>query len=190
MQYADPGGQGGLRRQTNCRLAARATAGLAACRAWPRHLGRRARWCPPALSQSTNTQKALAYSRCMRSHGVSRYPDPASSGAIPKVSAQQLGVSGAQLQAAQRDCQHLVPNGGQPTPAALQQSWTDFLKFAQCMRGHGVSSWPDPTRYPAHPDRPYFDLQRAGIDLNSPQISAKIHGCLPLLHGNNPQHLG
>jgi hypothetical protein len=144
-----------------------------------------------ALSQLTTVQTALAYARCMRSHGVPKYPDPTTSGALPKESPQQLGVSNEQFQIAARDCQHLLPNvGGGPTPAALQQSWSDFLKFAQCMRRHGVSNWPDPTRYPAHPERPYFDLQRAGIDPNSPSISTRIHACLPLLHGTNPQHLG
>ena len=143
-----------------------------------------------ALSQSTTTQKALAYSRCLRSHGVPKFPDPNSSGVLPKETPQQLGVSSSQLQTAQTACRSLLPNGGSgPTPAALQQSWSDFLKFARCMRSHGVSNWPDPTRYPPHPDRPYFNLP-AGIDLNSPQVSTKIHECLPLLHGNNPQRLG
>ena len=143
-----------------------------------------------ATSQSTAVQKALAFSRCMRAHGVSNFPDPTSTGVIPKESVQQLGVSNSQLQAAQTACQRLLPNGGQPTPAALQQSWSYFLRFAQCMRHHGVQSWPDPTRYPQHPDRPYFDLQHAGIDPNAPQIISKIRLCLPLLHGTNPQHLG
>jgi hypothetical protein len=147
---------------------------------------------PGALSEQANTQKALAYSRCMRAHGVRNWPDPEANGngVFPKRTAQQLGVSSAQLEAAQRACQELLPNGGQPTAAALQQSWSDFLKFAQCMRRHGVSNWPDPTRYPQHPDRPYFDLQRAGIDPSSPRVTAKIDVCLPLLHGTNPQHLG
>jgi hypothetical protein len=143
-----------------------------------------------AGSQTTAVQQALAFSRCMRSHGVPKFPDPTSSGAIPKESLQQLGVSSSQLQAAQRACQRLLPNGGQPTPAALQRSWSNFLRFAQCMRRHGVESWPDPTRYPRHPDRPYFDLQRAGIDPNAPKITTEIRACLPLLHGTNPQHLG
>jgi hypothetical protein len=144
-----------------------------------------------ALSQSANTQKALAYARCMRSHGVPNWPDPIahSNGVLPKRSPQQIGVSSSALHAAETGCGHLLPNGGGPTPAALQQSWTDFLKFAQCMRRHGVTNWPDPTRYPQHPDRPYFDLP-AGIDPNSPQLSPEIHTCPPLLHGNNPQHFG
>ncbi len=35
----------------------------------------------------------VAFSRCMRSNGVTNYPDPDSSGVIPKESSQQLGVS-------------------------------------------------------------------------------------------------
>lgn len=37
-------------------------------------------------SQATNTQKALSYARCMRSHGVPSFPDPTTSGVYPKVS--------------------------------------------------------------------------------------------------------
>ena len=134
--------------------------------------------------------RQLAFSRCMRSHGVLNFPDPTSDGAIPKVALQQLGVSSSQFETAQTVCLHLLPNGGQPTRAALQRSWNDFRAFARCMRSHGVPTWPDPTRYPQHPERPTFDLQAAGIDANSSQITPKIHECEPLLRGNNPQHLG
>ena len=58
-------------------------------------------------SQSTNTQKALAYSRCMRSHGVPSYPDPTSNGVIPKVSSEEL--NSPQFRAAARACQRLLP---------------------------------------------------------------------------------
>jgi hypothetical protein len=127
----------------------------------------------------------------MRSHGVRNFPDPSSNGQIPKKTPQQLGVSSSRYQAAQRACAHLLPNGGSgPSQAALQQSWSDDLKFARCMRSHGVPNWPDPTRYPRHPERPYFNLTAAGIDPASPQIIPEIHACLHLLHGNNPQHLG
>jgi len=75
-----------------------------------------------ASSQSSNTQKALAYSRCMRSHGVLNFPDPNSSGAFPKVSAQQLGVSSTAFQAAQNHCRYLLPNGGSgPSQTQTQQ---------------------------------------------------------------------
>lgn len=140
---------------------------------------------------SPNVQKLLAFSRCMRSHGVSNWPDPNSSGQFPKRRLEHLGVSNSGLQAAQTACRHLLPNGGNgPTPAQLAQSWSDFLKFARCMRSHGVRNWPDPTRYAPHPERPYFNLSAAGINPSAPQIVTKIHQCLYLLHGNNPQRLG
>jgi hypothetical protein len=144
-----------------------------------------------SLAASTHENGALAFARCMRSHGVPNFPDPNSSGGFPKATLRQLAASNPHYQAAQRACAHLLPNGGSgPTQAQLQQSWSDELKFARCMRSHGVSNWPDPTRYPQHPDRPYFNLSAAGIDPNSPHIMTKIHKCLYLLHGNNPQHLG
>jgi hypothetical protein len=108
-----------------------------------------------------------------------------------KETPQQLGVSSPAFQTAVGACNHLLPNGDSgPTQAALQQSWSDFRSFARCMRRHGVENWPDPTRYPQHPERPTFALQTSGIDLSSPEVTTKIHACVPLLHGNNPQRLG
>jgi hypothetical protein len=141
-------------------------------------------------AESTSSQQ-LAFSRCLRSHGVLTFPDPTSSGGIPKETPQQLGVTSSQFQSAESACVHLLPNGGSgPTAAELRQSWSDMANFARCMRSHGVPTWPDPTRYPPHPERPTFDLQPVGIDPSSPQISARITDCEPLLHGNNPQRLG
>jgi hypothetical protein len=141
-------------------------------------------------THSSQQTGALAFSHCMRSHRLPSYPDPNSSGELVKETPEQLGVSSSQFLTARNACVHLLPGGGQPTRAELQQSWSDFLTFARCMRRHGVPNWPDPTRYPQHPERPTFELEPLGIDLNSPQINTRIHECEPLLHGNNPQHLG
>ncbi len=126
----------------------------------------------------------------MRSHGVPRFPDPASGRGVPKELPQQLGVAAARFDAAEGTCGRLLPNGGAPTAPALAQSWSDFRSFARCMRRHGVSDWPDPSRYPRHPERPTFDLQSARIDPSTPQVTAKIRACAPLLHGTDPQRLG
>ena len=129
-----------------------------------------------ALSQSTNTQKALAYSRCMRSHGVPNFPDPNSSGAFPKISPQQLGVSSTVFQAAQNHCRYLLPNGGSgPSQTQVQQIMNGMLKFAQCMRSHGVSNWPDPVVDAGGNPEFYLDGR---INQNSPQIKSKIHDCV------------
>ena len=67
---------------------------------------------PPGGPGSSTSTSGVAYSACMRSHGVPSFPDPGTSGSLPKADAQQLGVSGSQLVAAQRVCRHLLPNTG------------------------------------------------------------------------------
>ena len=144
----------------------------------------------PNAGGPANSPSAVAYSHCMRSHGVPNYPDPDSSGVLPKVSAQELGVSSSQLQEARRACQNLLPNtGGALTanslrqceltgdcPQALvQQALNDGRKFAQCMRSHGVPNWPDPTI--GRGGAPFFNGTAHGIDDHAPQIRTKIQEC-------------
>ncbi len=121
---------------------------------------------------STNSQ-LLAFSNCIRSHGVPNFPDPDSSGAIPKMTPQQLGVSTSQFQAAQSACAYLL----QPTQAQVQQVMSGMLAFARCMRSHGVPNWPDPTT--GSNGQPLFDIP--GIDPNSPQVSTAANECTQLL---------
>jgi hypothetical protein len=139
------------------------------------------------------TASAVGFSRCMRSRGVPNYPDPTSSGALPKTSPQQLGVSSSRFQAAQAACQHLIPDSGliQQTqqcmltgncPQALvQQILTAERKFARCMRAHGVPNWPDPSI--DSEGRPVFLVSRAGVDAHAPQIRAKSDVCERLTDG-------
>jgi len=120
--------------------------------------------------KSTNSQ-LLAFARCMRSKGVSDYPDPTSSG-LPKETFQQLGVTSSRFQAAQNACQHLLPNGGHgPTQAEVQQVKAQGLKFAQCMRHHGVAL-SDPASTGRIPDP-----ASVGIDQGSPQFQAANQAC-------------
>ena len=85
----------------------------------------------------------LAFSGCMRSHGVSKFPDPDSSGFPPKKSLQQLGVSNSQFQAAQRSCRHLLPNGGRaPSESEQLQVTATARLFSRCVRAHGVAELP------------------------------------------------
>jgi hypothetical protein len=120
----------------------------------------------------------LAFSQCMRSHGLTNFPDPASNGSIPKETAQQLGVSNSQYDAAQRACAHLLPNSGGLSQAEIRQAWSGMRNFAGCMRSHGVSNWPDPADDGT--GRPVFYLQNR-IDANAPQIVTEIHACVHLI---------
>jgi hypothetical protein len=128
---------------------------------------------PPAASARQNG--ALAFSRCMRSHGVSQFPDPGSSGAIPKVTLQQLGVGSSQFQAAQTACVSLL----EPTNTQVQQTLSGMLDFARCMRSHGVHNWPDPTT--DSDGQAVFDL-RGRVKPDTPQMDTKSGRCAHLLH--------
>lgn len=123
----------------------------------------------------------LAFTHCMRTHGVRNFPDPSSDGKLPHFSAQQLGLSDSQLHADEGPCVHLLPNGGAPTQAEQQQLQSQALEFARCMRSHGMPNWPDPTT-----DRPghwgFFNLPADRIDLGSPQVRAKVRECDSLVH--------
>jgi hypothetical protein len=129
----------------------------------------------PSSSASTGP---LAFSACMRSHGVPNFPDPGSNGSIPKQTAQQLGVSSSRYQTAQTACAQLLPNSGGLSQADIQRSWNGTRNFARCMRNHGVSNWPDPADDGT--GSPVFYLQNK-IDANAPQIVTQIHACQHLI---------
>jgi len=146
---------------------------------------------PAAAAGATQASSAVAYSRCLRSHGVPDYPDPAGNGSLPKTSAQALGVSSSQFQAAQRACQPELPaatsaqqqarqclQAGDCPQALVQQMLAADRRFAACMRSHGVPGWPDPTL--DSEGRPVFNLVPAGIShaaTHSPPISNKLAEC-------------
>ncbi len=142
----------------------------------------------PNAGGSASSPSAVAFSACMRSHGVPNFPDPGSSGVLPKTSAQQLRVSSSQFNAAQSACQHLLPTtGGSLTASSLQQCYlagvcpqalvqhalTAGRQFSQCMRSHGVPNWPDPSV--DSEGRPLFNIN---VPRPAPsQVSTAISEC-------------
>jgi hypothetical protein len=115
----------------------------------------------------------------MRSHGIPDFPDPSSDGQIPKEKILQLRVSGSRLQAAQVACQRLWPYQA-PSQAQQRQQLTGYLKFAQCMRSHGVPKFPDPTNSGGHVEF-VISISADGFDPHSSQILAKAHECQHVL---------
>lgn len=149
---------------------------------------------PAAQSGSTTTTQSaaggpaakgdpVAFSHCMRAHGVPRFPDPKSNGVIPKVGLQQLGVSGSRFQAARSACGHLLPSSGESSPAGVQQVMDALSRFARCVRARGVSHWPDPLAEsdPGQPGTPGFPREMPGVDQNAPQVESAMHACQHLL---------
>jgi hypothetical protein len=161
-------------------IAAATLALLAACSGSPSSSG------SPNAGGSASSPSAVAYSDCMRSHGVPDFTDPPSGGGIPKGSAQQFGVSTSQFTAAVAACAHLVPatggsiqlceTTGECPQAVVQQALNIMRRYARCIRSHGVPNFPDPTV--DSQGRPGFNLVPIHrTDWNSPQIQNQIYEC-------------
>jgi hypothetical protein len=157
------GGRG--RRQAGVLAAAMAVAALlaAACGGGS-----------PAMTASSGGspyQKALAYAQCMRSHGDLLWPDPDSQGNFVIDNPDILNG----YQPANNACKKLAPPVGL-TEGEQQQKITGELKYAGCMRSHGITNFPDPKSGE-------FGFNLSGVDINSPQYQSAQQACLSLLPG-------
>jgi hypothetical protein len=123
----------------------------------------------------------LAFSACMRSHGVSNFPDP-TTGSNGQAQVQITpGTSGIDpnspaYQAAYRACQSLLPAGKTSGGSVSSTVRAEYLRYAGCMRSHGISNYPDPTF-----NGNSVNLGNlSGIDTNSPQYQSASNACASL----------
>ena len=141
---------------------------------------------PGSIAAATTPPQnvALAVVHCFRSHGVPNFPDPPRPGArAPKPTAQQLGVTDSQFQAAANTCRRLISNAGSGPQETAQQTRTrvvDALSFARCVRARGFPSFPDPTNQGQLTPQM---VTAAGIDLHQPSVLSAGLACLPASHG-------
>jgi hypothetical protein len=135
---------------------------------------------PVPQPAGSSTPSALGYSQCMRSHGISDFPDPNSQGQIA-VDAQpgsDLDPNNPHFVAAQSACKSLDPGGG--TPAQQDQNYASDLKYAHCMQAHGVAipDPPAPGSGPGSQSNSSTSPQTGSpIDPNSPQFIAANKLC-------------
>ncbi len=135
-------------------------------------------------SGGTQATGLLAYASCMRSHGVPDFPDPTSSGGIPKQSviSAEGAVSNSLAQSAQNACKHLLPAGqslsGQPSHTVTPQQQAYYLRAAACMRSHGIISFPEPAFADGQVE---FPMLSHLVDLNSPQFIRAFKICQKLI---------
>lgn len=78
----------------------------------------------------------------MRAHGMPNFPEPPAGGGGFVIIKQSLDAQDPRFQRAFADCRSLI--GPNLSPAKQAASETQALKFARCMRAHGVTSFPDP----------------------------------------------
>jgi hypothetical protein len=106
----------------------------------------------------------------MQSHGIKNMPEPNSSGQLQVTAGQSLpDFNSPQFQAAAKACVALQPAGVAPNPGQQAQQLAANVKYAKCMRSHGLPDFPDPGT------DGFFDLQN--INVNSSQVLAANKAC-------------
>ena len=111
-----------------------------------------------ANNTSANAQKAVKFAECMRSNGVSDFPDPGASGkfTIDEIAnGSSLDTSTPEFTQAISACEDLEPAGFMGSTRSPEQMQA-ALEFAQCIRANGVPDFPDP----ANGQAPLVDTNR------------------------------
>jgi hypothetical protein len=125
-----------------------------------------------STSSKSQQASAVAYAQCMRSHGVTSFPDPGSGGAS-NLSGSGIDVNSAQFQSAEKSCLPLASHSKTQSPAQNQKEESQALKYATCMRSHGVTAFPDP---PA-PGSAAQTINPQSLNANSPTFQSAQKAC-------------
>ncbi len=125
-----------------------------------------------AAPTTTTKSNAEAYAQCMRAHGAPTFPDPNSSGQI--LLTPSVNTDTAAYQSAYNDCKSLEPPPP-VDPAASSQRLAAAVKFATCMRAHGVPEFPDPQG--TSNGGIGFSATPGGSDTNSPAFQRADQKC-------------
>jgi hypothetical protein len=126
---------------------------------------------------AAHAQKGVKFAECMRSNGVSEFPDPGASGKLTIdaiANGSSLDPSTPAFKQAMSACKNLEPAGFTGSKRSPQQ--TDAaLKFAQCIRANGVKDFPDPAN-----GQPLVDTNRipsAATSSGMSILNAAMHKC-------------
>jgi hypothetical protein len=126
----------------------------------------------------------LKFAECLRSNGMPNFPDPSANGTFHITSSSGAAPGSPQFEAALKACRKFTPNGGAPpSPAQQAKALAESLQYAECMRSHGITDFPDPQ---SSNGRVGFSIQATpGSDLNpnNPLFQAAQNACEKLLPG-------
>jgi hypothetical protein len=115
----------------------------------------------------------LAFAQCMRSHGLPDFPDPNANGhGFGNQQDANHEQSNPHFGTAYSACQHLLPSAPSSHGKVIP-SQTQLVRFARCMRSHGVPDYPDPNSSVSLG----AELAQLGINVNSPQFQATLRTC-------------
>jgi hypothetical protein len=95
-------------------------------------------------SAGAGGNQAVEFSACMRSHGLPSFPDPDKHGDLLVSPSSGLNPQSPAFQRAQAACARYMPGGGGPPQKMTASQYRAAVKFSECMRTHGVPTFPDP----------------------------------------------
>ena len=99
-----------------------------------------------ANDASGDKTRDFEFSDCMRSHGVTNFPDPTSGGGGIELPTN-LDPQSPAFRSARQACKQFLPNKG-ALPATSANDRAAALTLARCMRSRGVPQFPDPAFIP------------------------------------------
>ncbi|HSC03263.1 MAG TPA: hypothetical protein VLC49_08090 [Solirubrobacteraceae bacterium] len=120
------------------------------------------------------------FAQCMRTHGVTNFPDPTAGGGIQLPT--NLNPESPAFRSARLACKQFLPNKGAP-PATSAADRAAALTLARCMRSHGVPQFPDPAFTPPRNTQRVLVLRGmvfaipASVDPKAPAFQHAARAC-------------
>ncbi|MFT3863732.1 MAG: hypothetical protein QM729_05610 [Solirubrobacterales bacterium] len=124
-------------------------------------------------------EKAIEYSECMRENGIGDFPEPVEGRIQLQVRpGSDLNPESPAFQKAEEACRALAPSM-EPSAQQEDELQSGALEYAECMRSHGVSNFPDPEVAEGHVKM----RVPKGVDPNSPTFQKANEACRELMVG-------
>jgi hypothetical protein len=135
--------------------------------------------------ESSPDSQAVAFSACVRAHGVPDFPDPkvtTHGNSVSVAIAINPAISGnPRFKSAQQACRKLMPGGGpggEGNQHITPQEQGQYLNAAACIRSHGLPNFPDPTFSGGG-----VHIDHQGLNESSPAFKTAVHDCESLIPG-------
>jgi hypothetical protein len=129
----------------------------------------------------------IPFADCMRANGVPNFPDPKSGGVQIQSSngntvVDGTAVNGPAFQKAMQECQSKMPRGRTLPAGSGPKIQAAAVKYAACMRSHGVPNFPDP-QVSTSGGGVGIKIGGPGSEINpsAPAFKSAQASCLPLM---------
>jgi hypothetical protein len=132
---------------------------------------------PTAMTDAQILSIGRQAAQCIREHGLSNFPDPVVSAGQLTLPNEDEALAPPGADAAVAACRSILDrlppsalgDNDRPGPEDVSQ----LVKFAQCIREHGVPDWPDPKADGSFP----LDGTALGRETKSPRVVRAVQAC-------------